>query len=160
MRKCPWSSVVNDVTSPLFFSTAKVALASGIEAGASALIGPGLAGPIVITPSIPDSPAEGVCPVEAQTAMMMSPKAVGKLRNLTAHYIRRAWRWSTIPNRKRILTGLALDEGIVASKFSASLAHETLSAVCNRGWCRIGHVWERVDALSCKAFATPVYSPR
>jgi hypothetical protein len=79
---------MNEVTSPLFFSTAKVALASGIEAGASALVGPGLAGLIVITPSIPDSPPEGVCPVEAQTAMTMSPKAMSKLRSLTAHYIR------------------------------------------------------------------------
>ena len=81
---------MNEVTSPLFFSTAKVALASGIEAAASALIGPGLAGPIAITPSIPDSPAEGVCPVEVETAKTMSPKAMSKLRNLTAHYIRAA----------------------------------------------------------------------
>ena len=81
---------MNDVTSPLFFSTAKVAFASGTEPGASTLIGPGLAGLIVITPSIPDSPPEGVCPVEAQTAIAMSPKAVNKLRNLTAHYIRAA----------------------------------------------------------------------
>lgn len=79
---------MNEVTSPLFFSTAKVALASGIEAGAPTLVGPGLAGLIVIIPSIPDSPAEGVCPVEAQTAMKTSPKAVDKLRNFTAHYIR------------------------------------------------------------------------
>ena len=81
---------MNEVTSPLFFSTAKVALASGIEAAASILVGPGLAGLIVITPSIPDSPAEGVWPVDAQTAMTMSPKAMSKLRNLTAHYIRAA----------------------------------------------------------------------
>jgi hypothetical protein len=108
---------MNEVTSPLFFSTAKVALASGTEGAASALIGPGLAGLIVITPSIPDSPAEGVCPVEAQTAMMVSPKAMIKLRNLTAHYIRAASGGSTIR-----LTGVALDDAIVASKFSASLA--------------------------------------
>jgi hypothetical protein len=81
---------MNEVISPLFFSTAKVAFASGIEAAASALTGPGLAGLIVITPSIPDSPAEGVCPLEAQTAMTMSPKATSRLRNLTAHYIRPA----------------------------------------------------------------------
>jgi hypothetical protein len=81
---------MNELTSPLFFSTAKVVLANGIEAAASALMGPGLVGLIVITPSIPDSPAEGVCPMEAETAMMMSPKAMGKLRNLTAHYIRAA----------------------------------------------------------------------
>jgi hypothetical protein len=79
---------MNEVTSPLFFSTAKVALANGIEAAALALTGPGLAGLIVITPSIPDSPAEGVCPVEAETTMAMNTKAMSKLRNLTAHYIR------------------------------------------------------------------------
>jgi hypothetical protein len=79
---------MNEVTSPLFFSTAKVALASGIEAASLALIGPGLAGTIVITPSTPDSPAEGVCPVEAETTMAMSTKVTSKLRNLTAHYIR------------------------------------------------------------------------
>jgi hypothetical protein len=79
---------MNEVTSPLFFSTAKVAFVSGIEAAASALIGPGLAGPIVITPSIPDSAAEGVCPVEVETTMAMRTKAMSKLRNLTANYIR------------------------------------------------------------------------
>jgi hypothetical protein len=87
---------MKEVTSPLFFSTAKVAFASGVEAAAPTLAGPGLAGPIVITPSTPDSPAAGVCPVEAQTAMTMSPKAVSKLRELTAHYIRSASWWSTI----------------------------------------------------------------
>ena len=87
---------MNEVTSPLFFSTAKVMLASGIEAAAPILTGPGLTGLIVITPSIPDSPAEGVWPVEAQTAMTMSPKTVSKLRNLNAHYIRGASWWSTI----------------------------------------------------------------
>src|SRR5580765_6881896 len=92
---------MNEVTSPpLFFSTAKVAFASGVEAAAPTLVGPGLAGPIVITPSIPDSPGEGVCPVEMQTAMTMSPKAVGKFRNLTVHYIRPASRWSTIRKQK------------------------------------------------------------
>ena len=79
---------MNEVTSPLFFSTTNGAFASGTEPGASALVGPGLAGLIVITPSIPDSPAEGVCPVEAETIMAMSTKAMSKLRILTAHYIR------------------------------------------------------------------------
>ena len=87
---------MNELISPLFFSTAKVAFASGIEAAAPTLVGPGLAGPIVITPSIPDSSAEGVWPVEAETAMTMSPKAVSKLRDLTAHYIRGVSWWSTI----------------------------------------------------------------
>jgi hypothetical protein len=81
---------MNEVTSPLFFSTAKLAFASGVEAAPPTLVGPGLAGPIVITPSIPDSPPEGVCPVETQAAMTMSPKTVGKLRNITVHYIRAA----------------------------------------------------------------------
>ena len=60
--------------------------------------------------------------MEAQTAMTMSPKAMTKLRNLTAHYIRAASGRSTIRKTKRILTGPALDDAIVASKFSASLA--------------------------------------
>jgi hypothetical protein len=87
---------MNEVTSPSLFSTAKALLASGAEAAAPILVGPGLAGLIVITPSIPDSPAEGVCPVETNTAMMISPKAVSKLRDLTAHYIRGVSLWSTI----------------------------------------------------------------
>ena len=40
-------------TVPLSFFTNHVALASGAEAGASARTGPGAAGAIVITPSIP-----------------------------------------------------------------------------------------------------------
>jgi len=82
---------MNEATSLLFFSTANVNFVNGIEAAAPILVGPGLAGLMVITPSIPDSPAEGVCPVETQTAMTVSPKTVSKLRDLTAHYIRRAW---------------------------------------------------------------------
>ena len=74
----------------LAFPPQKWHLPAAWKPAASALIGPGLAGLIVITPSIPDSPAEGVCPVEAQTAMTMSAKAMSKLRNLTAHYIRAA----------------------------------------------------------------------
>jgi hypothetical protein len=141
---------MNNVASTLFFSTANVALASGTEAAASTLVGPGLAGLIVITPSIPDPPAEGLCPVEVQIAMTMSPKAVGNLRNLTAHYppgvaMVNHSKQKANPNR------LALDEGIVASKFSASIAHETLPAVCNCGWCGISHFWERRDALSHQA---------
>jgi hypothetical protein len=85
---------MNEVTSPSFFSTAKVALGSGAEAASPTLVGPGLAGVIVITPSIPDSPAEGLCPVETQTAMTMTPKTVRKLRDLTAHYIHEVSWWS------------------------------------------------------------------
>jgi len=58
--------------------------------------------------------------VETQTAMTMSPKVADKLRNLTAHYIYGASLWSTIPNRKRILTGLALDGTVLASKILSS----------------------------------------
>ena len=54
--------------------------------------------------------------MEEQTAMTMSPKVADKLRNLTAHYIYGASPWSTIRNRKRILTGLALDGASLASK--------------------------------------------
>jgi hypothetical protein len=86
---------MNEVTSPLSFSTAKALLASGDEAAAPILVGPGLAGLIEITPSIPDSPTEGVCPVETNTAMMISPNAASKLRDLTAHYIHEVWWWST-----------------------------------------------------------------
>jgi hypothetical protein len=90
---------MNEVTSPSFFSTAKLVFATGVEAAAPTLVGPGLAGVTVITPSIPDSPAEGVCPVQTQTAMTMNPKAVSKLRDLTAHYIHKVSQWST--NRTR-----------------------------------------------------------
>ena len=82
---------MNEATSLLFFSTANVNFVNGIEAAAPILVGPGLAGLMVITPSIPDSPAEGVWPVEMQTAMTISAKAVSKLRDLTAHYIRGGW---------------------------------------------------------------------
>lgn len=54
--------------------------------------------------------------METQTAMTMNPRVANKLRNLTAHYIYRASLWSTIPNRRRILTALALDGAILASK--------------------------------------------
>ena len=54
--------------------------------------------------------------MEMQTAMTISPRVADKFRNLTAHYIYRASPWSTIPSRKRILAGLALDGAILASK--------------------------------------------
>jgi hypothetical protein len=90
--------VTKEVTSTLSFSTENVARASGVEASAPILVGPGLAGVIVITPSIPDSPGEGVCPVQMQTAMTMNPKAASKLLDFTAHYIRAPLGWSTIRN--------------------------------------------------------------
>jgi hypothetical protein len=82
--------VVNEATSPSLFSTTNVAFASGTEPGASTLAGPGLEGLIVMIPSIPDSPPEGVCPAEVKTAITMNPKATSKLQSLTAHYIRAA----------------------------------------------------------------------
>ena len=101
----------------LFFSTTNGAFASGTEPGASALIGPGLAGLIVITPSIPDSPAEGVCPAEAQTAIAMSPKAIKQLaKSHCALYSRRLVMANDSEAQSEILTGLALDDAIVASK--------------------------------------------
>lgn len=75
-----------------------VALANGTEPAASILVGPGLAGLIVMIPSIPDSPPEGVCPVEAQTVMTITQNAVSKLRDLTAHYIRAGLQWPMIRN--------------------------------------------------------------
>src|SRR5262249_54527266 len=93
-RKCPFSSVVNDAASVSLFSTAKVAFASGAEP-APILVGPGLAGLIVMIPSIPDPPPEGVCPVEAQTAIAISQKTVITLRDRTMHYIGVPSRWST-----------------------------------------------------------------
>ena len=94
---------MNEATSPLLFSTTNVAFASGTEPGASTLIGPGLAGLIVMTPSIPDSPPEGVCPAEAQTAITINPKAMNNVRNLTVQYIHAASRWPTILKGKRNL---------------------------------------------------------
>jgi len=61
----------------------------GTEAGSSALIGPGLAGLMVIIPSIPDSPPEGVCPVQAHTSMKTSPKMIENARTLTHKFIHR-----------------------------------------------------------------------
>jgi Protein-disulfide isomerase len=58
--------------------------------------------------------------VEVQIAMTMSPKAVGNLRNLTAHYPPGV-AMVNHSKQKANLNRLALDEGIVASKFSASI---------------------------------------
>jgi hypothetical protein len=58
--------------------------------------------------------------VEAQTAIAMTPKAISNLRNRIAHYIRTASRWPTILKHKAKLTGLALDDAIVASRILRS----------------------------------------
>jgi hypothetical protein len=75
--------VVNDATSALLLSTPKVAFASGTESGASIFAGPGLAGLIVIVPSIPDCPSTGVCPEKARMAIMLNAKMMVKRREIT-----------------------------------------------------------------------------
>jgi hypothetical protein len=42
---------------------------------------------MVITPSIPDSPGEGVWEEETQSAMIMSPNTRSELQNRTGEYI-------------------------------------------------------------------------
>jgi len=79
--------VVNDATSPLLFSTEKVAFCSGTDAGASALIGPGLAGLIVITPSIPVSRPGGVCPEQRAAHMTRNIETVETAANFTTKFI-------------------------------------------------------------------------
>jgi len=74
------------------FSTTNVAFASGTEPGVSTLVGPGMEGLIVMIPSIPDSPPDGVWPAEVKTAMTINPNEMISVRNLTAHYIRLASR--------------------------------------------------------------------
>jgi hypothetical protein len=97
-----------------------VAFANGTEPASSTLTGPGLAGLMLMTPSIPDSPPEGVCPVEAQIAMTTSPKTMNNVRNLTGQYIHAA---CTVCNTTEILMRLALDDALVASKILRS-SHE------------------------------------
>src|SRR5207249_4090938 len=91
VRKCPWSSVVNDATSPFSFSTTKAAFASGCEPGASALVGPGWAGLIVITPSKPVSAPDGSCPAEIKTAIITNARVIGNLRNRIRKYSFAKW---------------------------------------------------------------------
>jgi hypothetical protein len=68
--------VVNDATSLALFSTANVAFGSGTEPGSSALIGPGLAGLIMMTPSIPDSGPPCNCEGENAADIVISIKTV------------------------------------------------------------------------------------
>ena len=81
--KRPLPSVVNDATSPWLFSTTNVAFANGIDAASPSLAGPGLAGLTVIVPSIPDSPPDEVCPVQAHAAVKTSPKMTESVWILT-----------------------------------------------------------------------------
>ena len=92
---------MNDATSPLLFSTANVALASGAEPGSSDLTGPGLAGLMTIIPSIPDSPPEAVCPVQAHASIKIRPKTIDNVGTFTrklTHYeiTRQAGYWRIV----------------------------------------------------------------
>jgi len=88
--------VVNDATSPLLFSTANVAFASGTEPGSSALIGPGLAGLIMITPSIPDSGSPCNCEGENAADIVTSIKTIETLGSfMTEIYQRSDWPRTT-----------------------------------------------------------------
>jgi hypothetical protein len=91
--------VVKDPISRPLLSTANVVFASGAEASLI-LVGPGLAGLIVMIPSIPDFPSEGVCPVQAHVAITASEKSVSKLHDRTLHYIGMPSRGSTMRIRK------------------------------------------------------------
>jgi len=66
-----------------------VAFANGIEAASPSLTGPGLAGLIVIIPSIPDSPPDGVCPLQAPAPVKTSPKMTENIWILTDKSIHR-----------------------------------------------------------------------
>jgi hypothetical protein len=112
--------VVNDAISRLLFSMTNVAFANGTEPASSTLTGPGLAGLMLMTPSIPDSPPDEVCPAAVQIAMTTSPKTMNNVRNLTGQYIHAAWQWPTVLKTTEILMRLALDEAIVASKILRS----------------------------------------
>ena len=97
----------------------KLAFASGTEPGASILVGPGLAGPTVMIPSIPDCSAAGVCPMEAQTAITMNPQLPSTFRNLIVQFIRGVPKSSTNDN-VMTSTHLALDDAFAASKILGS----------------------------------------
>lgn len=99
--------MVNDATSPLLFSTTNVAFASGTESASSALIGPGLAGLIVMIPSIPDSPPEEVCPLQAHTCTKTNPKMIEKDWILTHKFIHHA----SMSNGSESLNGTDSREG-------------------------------------------------
>src|SRR5262245_58035622 len=58
----------------------------------------------------------------------------------------------------QFLSAVPLTIRFAHRKFSAHLAHETLFTVCDCGCGRIGHTWERRNALSCKATAGAQYS--
>jgi len=108
--------VVNDAISRLLFSMTNVAFANGTEPASSTRTGPGLAGLMLMTPSIPDSPPDEVCPAVVQIAMTTSPKTMNNVRDLTGQYIHAAWQWPAVRKTTEILTLLALDDAIVASK--------------------------------------------
>ena len=100
-----------------------VAFASGIEPASSTLTGPGLAGLMLMTPSIPDSPPDEVWPAVVQIAMTTSPKTMNNVQDLTGQYIHAAWQWPTGSQATEILMRQALDDALVASKI-LRLAHK------------------------------------
>jgi hypothetical protein len=77
---------VNEATSLFSFSTTKAAFASGIDPGLSALVGPGWAGLIMITPSTPVSAPDGVCPKETQAAITRSTKTIETVESFTLKF--------------------------------------------------------------------------
>jgi hypothetical protein len=97
-----------------------VAFANGTEPASSTLTGPGLAGLMLMTPSIPDSPPDEICPAAVQIAMTTSPKTMNNVQDLTGQYIHATWQWSTVRKTTEILMRLALDDAIMASKILRS----------------------------------------
>jgi len=98
------------------------AFANGTEPASSTLTGPGLAGLMLMTPSIPDSPPDEVWPAAVQIAMTTNPKTTNtnNVQDLTGQYIHAAWQWPTVRKTTEILMRLALDGAIVASKILRS----------------------------------------
>jgi hypothetical protein len=97
-----------------------VEFANGTEPASSTLTGPGLAGLMLMTPSIPDSPPDEVWPAAVQIAMTTSPKTINNVQDLIGQYIHAAWQWPTVRKTTEILMRLALDDAIMASKILRS----------------------------------------
>src|SRR5262249_7441961 len=112
-RKLPWSSVVNDVTSPFWFSTTKVAFARGCELGASARTGPARVGLIVITPSIPVPETDCVWPDEKPLHMIRTARAIDNLPNGIAKFILTASHRSMTKPKSRKKAGSQLKEKVL-----------------------------------------------
>lgn len=76
--------MVNDAALPVWFSTTKAVFASGRELGESARMGPALVGLMLMTPSIPLSEADCVCPDETPAHMMQNVRVTGIFQNRTS----------------------------------------------------------------------------